>query len=53
MAMKSAVETAEYVRAQTKELARLSRESGLEILAYRLEVAVLEAESLLGKRNHP
>ncbi len=52
MTTKSAVETAEYVCTQTKELARLSRESGLEILAYRLEVAVLEAESLLGRKDH-
>jgi hypothetical protein len=45
MAKGSAVETAKYVRAQTKELARLSRDAGLDILAYLLEVAVLEAEA--------
>ena len=46
MAEASAIETAKYVRAQTKELAQLSRAAGLDVLAYLLEVAVLEAETV-------
>jgi hypothetical protein len=52
MENKSAIETVEYVRAKTNESARLSRECGFEILAYLLDVAALEAESLLGIRGH-
>jgi hypothetical protein len=41
----SRVETAKYVCAHTKELARLSKDAGLANLAYMLEVAALEAET--------
>ncbi len=47
MATNKAVETAKYVRAQTKELTQLSRAAGLDILAYLLEVAALEAEAAI------
>jgi hypothetical protein len=47
MARGPAVETAEHVRAQSKELARLSREAGLETVAYWLDVAAFEAENQL------
>ena len=53
MATESGVATAEYVRAQLKELARLSKGSGLDILAYLIDVAVMEAESILmAKKDH-
>jgi len=55
MAPRSAVETAEHVLAQTKELARMSREAGLVTLAYWLEVASFEAETQLkgkGERTY-
>ncbi len=44
MSTRQSIEAAEYVHAQTKELAKLSRKTGLEDLAYVLEVAALEAE---------
>jgi hypothetical protein len=47
MARGSAAEAAKYVGAQSKELARLSREAGLEPVAYWLDVAAFEAESQL------
>lgn len=46
METKQAIQTAEYVRAQLTELARLSRDSGFDILAYLIEVAALEADTL-------
>jgi hypothetical protein len=45
MTRTSKVATAEYVCAHTKELARLSKDAGLNNLAYMLEVAALEAET--------
>ena len=52
MTTKSTVEKAAYVCEQAKELAQVSREADLYVLAYRLELVVMEAESLLGKRDH-
>ena len=45
MTRTSRMATAEYVCAHTKELARLSKDAGLNNLAYMLEVAALEAET--------
>lgn len=50
MPKKSTVETADYVCTQTKELAQLAREAGLDVLAYLLEVAALEADTQRMKR---
>jgi hypothetical protein len=55
MATRSAIETAEHVLSQTKELARVSREAGLVTLAYWLEVAGFEAETQIkgkGERTY-
>jgi hypothetical protein len=38
---------AEHVRAQSKELAQLSREAGLVTVAYWLDVVAFEAENQL------
>ena len=51
MTTQRAVKTAEYIRAQTKELAHLSREAGLDSLAYLLEVAEREADSRIATKN--
>ncbi len=53
MAKRSAVETAEYVRSQAQELARLAREAGLVTLAYWLEVAEFEAKTQLKGNSDP
>ena len=51
MKTKRTIETAEYIRAQAKELAKLSREAGLDNLVYLLEVVELEAESRVTTKN--
>lgn len=42
--------TAEFVCEQLKELAKIAKQSRFEVLAYSLDMAILEAESIvLGK----
>jgi hypothetical protein len=45
-------ETASYVAALTGELSRLCRLQGLEMLAYLLEMAQLEAEQTAQRLRH-
>lgn len=45
-------DVAEYVAEYTRGLSRLARASKLEVLAYLLDVAHLEAQTVLGKPKH-
>jgi hypothetical protein len=47
------VETAAYVAALTRELARLAREHRLNMLGYLLDMAQLEAQSIAGVTAAP
>jgi len=46
-------ETAQYVAAHSKELARLSRKAGLDGLAHVLEIAALEARDISEHAQEP
>lgn len=47
------MQSAEYIADLTSELAKLARQSRLDVLAYLLDIASLEAKTSAGRLNRP
>lgn len=47
------MQSAEYIADLTSELAKLARQSRLDVLAYLLDIACLEAKTSAGRLNRP